>query len=100
MNLNLELVKSIQIPIPPYHEQQKIVSILALTDSFIQVRKIYKSELMSIKKGLMQKLLTGKIRVKDMNFVGVQDDKDEWLKSELPALEQLYAMGYEYIKPS
>jgi type I restriction enzyme, R subunit len=31
-----------------------------------------------------------------MNFVGVQDDKDEWLKSELPALEQLYAMGYEY----
>ena len=31
-----------------------------------------------------------------MKFVGVQDDKDEWLKSELPALEQLYAMGYEY----
>src|SRR5205807_8321230 len=31
-----------------------------------------------------------------MNFVGVQDDKDEWLKSELPALEQLTSMGYEY----
>ena len=29
-------------------------------------------------------------------FVGIQDDKDEWLKSELPALEQLKAMGYEY----
>ena len=31
-----------------------------------------------------------------MKFVGVVDDKEEWLKSELPALEQLYAMGYEY----
>src|SRR6266480_4983656 len=29
-------------------------------------------------------------------FVGVQEEKDEWLKSELPALEQLSAMGYEY----
>lgn len=25
-----------------------------------------------------------------MSFVGIQDDKEEWLKSELPALEQLY----------
>ena len=31
-----------------------------------------------------------------MNFVGTIEDKDEWLKSELPALQQLYAMGYEY----
>lgn len=31
-----------------------------------------------------------------MKFVGVVDVKEEWLKSELPALEQLYAMGYEY----
>ena len=31
-----------------------------------------------------------------MKFVEVQEDKDEWLKSELPALEQLYAMGYDY----
>src|SRR5919199_899887 len=29
-------------------------------------------------------------------FVGIQDEKDEWLKSERPALEQLSAMGYEY----
>src|SRR6266487_3881459 len=35
-----------------------------------------------------------------MNFVGVIDDKDEWIKSERPALEQLYAMGYEYTSQS
>ena len=31
-----------------------------------------------------------------MNLVGVIEDKDEWIKSELPALEQLCVMGYEY----
>src|SRR5439155_10438934 len=31
-----------------------------------------------------------------MNFVGVIEDKDEWLQSELPALEQPTAIGYEY----
>jgi type I restriction enzyme R subunit len=31
-----------------------------------------------------------------MKFIGTIEDKNEWLKSELPALEQLYAMGYEY----
>ena len=31
-----------------------------------------------------------------MNFFGTIEDKDEWLKSELPALEQIYAVGYEY----
>ena len=28
-----------------------------------------------------------------MKFVGVVDDKEEWLKSELPALEQLTQWG-------
>ena len=31
-----------------------------------------------------------------MKFIGVHDDKEEWLKSEFPALEQLFARGYEY----
>ena len=31
-----------------------------------------------------------------MKFVGTIEDKDEWLKSELPALEELSEIGYEY----
>lgn len=45
-------------------EQQKIVSILLNTDSYIHKQQNYKSKLETIKQGLMQKLLSGKIRVK------------------------------------
>jgi type I restriction enzyme S subunit len=52
------------MPIPPIKEQQKIASILSNVDSQIQKQQEYKSKLESLKKGLMQKLLTGQIRVK------------------------------------
>ncbi|MEM3064472.1 MAG: restriction endonuclease subunit S [Candidatus Nitrosotenuis sp.] len=45
-------------------EQQKIASILSNVDSLIQKQQEYKSKLETLKKGLMQKLLTGQIRVK------------------------------------
>jgi type I restriction enzyme S subunit len=45
-------------------EQQKIASILSNIDSKIQKQQQYKSKINTLKKGLMQKLLTGKIRVK------------------------------------
>jgi hypothetical protein len=38
----------------------------------------------------------GKNKGQDLNVVGVIEDKDEWIKSELPALEQITAMGFEY----
>ena len=53
-----------KILIPPLNEQQKIASILSNVDSQIYKQQEYKSKLKSLKKGLMQKLLTGQIRVK------------------------------------
>ncbi len=56
-------LKKIKIPLPPIEEQQKIATILTDVDCQIKKQLEYKSKLKSVKKGLMQKLLTGKLRV-------------------------------------
>ena len=55
------------LPIPPLQEQKKIASILSSIDNKIQKEKQYKEKLEELKKGLMQKLLTGEVRVKTAN---------------------------------
>ena len=51
------------IPVPSLEEQKKIASILSSVDSKIKKEEEYKAKLEKLKKGLMQKLLTGEIRV-------------------------------------
>jgi len=51
------------VPIPPKEEQKKIATILGTVDSKISDLESKKSKLELLKKGLMQKLLTGQIRV-------------------------------------
>ena len=53
-----------EFPIPQLPEQTKIASILSGVDAYIQKNQQYKERLEKLKKGLMQKLLTGQIRVK------------------------------------
>lgn len=55
--------KIIKIAIPPINEQIKIVSILSEIDKKIEEYENKKQRLEKIKKGLMQKLLIGKIRI-------------------------------------
>ena len=55
--------KNIFIPVPPIKEQEKIASILSSVDAKIKKEEEYKAKLERLKKGLMQKLLTGEIRV-------------------------------------
>ncbi|MDI6617341.1 MAG: restriction endonuclease subunit S [Clostridiales bacterium] len=56
--------KTLLIPIPSYKEQQKLALILLLIDEKISQYESQKENLKRLKNGLMQKLLTGKIRVK------------------------------------
>jgi type I restriction enzyme S subunit len=56
-------IQKYEIKLPPIIEQQKIASILSIVDSQIQKQQENKSKLETLKKGLMQKLLTGQIRV-------------------------------------
>lgn len=63
-NVNAEQYSNMLIVLPPLKEQQKIASILSNVDSQIRKQQEYKFKLETLKKGLMQKLLTGQIRVK------------------------------------
>ncbi|OUM90113.1 MAG: hypothetical protein BAA01_11245 [Bacillus thermozeamaize] len=57
-------LQSIKIPVPPLEEQKEISDILTGVDSMLEIYDSQKQRLQRLKKGLMQKLLTGKIRVK------------------------------------
>jgi type I restriction enzyme S subunit len=62
--LNQSHVSCIKIPIPPLSEQQKIAEILLTIDKKLELERKRKEKLERIKKGLMNDLLTGKMRVK------------------------------------
>lgn len=63
-NINATNLKSLKAPCPPLPEQCKIAEILSGVDKKIEVERKRKEKLEKLKKGLMQDLLTGKIRVK------------------------------------
>ena len=62
--LTTESLKSLLMPIPPLPEQRQIASILSTVDEKLEILRIKKDQYSTLKKGLMQTLLTGRIRVK------------------------------------
>ena len=63
-NINLQILESLKIPVPPLSEQEKIAKILFTIDKKLQIENENKKKLENIKRGLMDLLLTGKIRVR------------------------------------
>ena len=62
-NISQDILKSIPMPLPSLAEQQKIVEILQSLDVRIIMQKNKLAQTQSLKKSLMQDLLTGKVRV-------------------------------------
>ena len=62
-SFNAEIVKKLPIRIAPLPEQKKIASILTSMDKNIEEKQRKLSQTQSLKKSLMQDLLTGKVRV-------------------------------------
>jgi type I restriction enzyme S subunit len=58
--------KKVSFPKPPLPEQRRIASILSQVDEVIEKEQKYKEKLERIKRGLMEDLLTGRIRVNSL----------------------------------
>jgi len=66
-------LKTLSIPLPPLPEQHRIASILSQIDEAIEKEKKYKEKLERIKQGLMEDLLTGKVRVNHLIEGSIED---------------------------
>jgi len=64
-NLNLTLLRPIEVVRPPLDEQKKIADTLETVDNQIKKEKEYKNNLQRLKRGLMQDLLSGTVRTTD-----------------------------------
>lgn len=64
MRIGLTTLGRLPLLVPPLEEQQKIAQILSTVDEQIEVYEQEKAKYEELKKGLMQQLLTGQIRVK------------------------------------
>ncbi|MEE6452543.1 restriction endonuclease subunit S [Gottfriedia acidiceleris] len=62
--INSKILKSIHFPLPPLDEQLRIIDILTNIDHKLNIETSKYRRLQVLKKGLMQSLLTGKVRVK------------------------------------
>jgi len=77
-DLGLKEIGNLPIFVPPLGEQQKIATLLSDIDLKIQKQQEYKSKLETLKKGLMQELLTGKRRLEGFS--------EDWENTELGEL--------------
>jgi type I restriction enzyme S subunit len=63
-NISQEIIRAFKVPLPPISEQQRIAEILSTVDKKLAIKRNEKAKLEKIKQGLMDLLLTGKVRVK------------------------------------
>lgn len=62
--LNYQQIRSFDLPVPPVEEQEKIAQILDGVDAKLESLSAKQTHYQTLKRGLMQKLLTGEWRVK------------------------------------
>jgi len=73
-SLKLPHLLNFVFPLPPLPEQQLIADVLSQVDEVIEKEIQYKEKLERIKKGLMEDLLTGKVRVNNLIKEDIQND--------------------------
>ena len=81
-SLSKSTIETITIPLPPINEQEKIANILITWDDAISKQTELIKAKEELKKGLMQKLLSGVVRFDEFN--------DEWKRKDLGDLVEFY----------
>ncbi|HWO99596.1 MAG TPA: restriction endonuclease subunit S [Methylococcus sp.] len=72
-NLNLEIVRSLLVAVPPTHaEQDDIVAILDTIDRKIELHRKKRAVLEELFKALLHKLMTGEIRVDELDLSALE----------------------------
>jgi type I restriction enzyme S subunit len=62
-NISQSIIKTLLVPLPPLEEQKQIADILSTADEKLEVLRAKKEKYETLKKGLLQKLLSGEVRV-------------------------------------
>lgn len=86
-NLSADIIKNLQIPLPPLSEQKKIADCLSTWDCAIEKQNALINALTQRKKALMQQLLTGKKRLP--GFSG------EWKEVKLGDIGEISSAGVD-----
>jgi type I restriction enzyme S subunit len=88
-HLNVGDMKSWDIPIPPLPEQQKIAEILSTWDEAIESTQELIKQLKKRKKGLMQQLLTGRLRLRSATG---KPYEGEWEEKRIGEIAEHYGL--------
>ena len=86
--LNREVCEKIPILAPPLAEQRKIAEVLGVWDEAVEKQARLIEKLALRKRGLMQRLLTGKLRLPNFN--------EEWRNTIFSSVIEKMSNGYTY----
>lgn len=92
--INSNDIKNLKIPVPPLKEQQKIASILSTVDEHIEQTDKLIEKTKEFKKGLMQKIFSQEIRLKNENG----ENYPNWEEKRLGNLIEKVNLKYKHIK--
>jgi type I restriction enzyme S subunit len=96
-NLSLQNIKNFKIPLPPLKEQEKIADILSTADAKIDAIAIQIDKAETLKKGLLQKLLSKGIGHSKFKESEIGKIPDSWKAVELNDVSDITRLaGYEY----
>ncbi|CAM3831133.1 restriction endonuclease subunit S [Paenibacillus lactis] len=85
-NISQQVIKNIEIPIPPILEQRKIADILSSVDNAISITEAIIEQTEKVKKGVMNQLLTKGIGHKEFKQSEVGEIPTTWEVKELGEL--------------